>query len=49
MSLSERDLKHIWHPYTQMQTAAKPVGIVRGEGALLFDEEGNAIIELHVS
>ncbi|SFD62000.1 adenosylmethionine-8-amino-7-oxononanoate aminotransferase [Chitinophaga sp. CF118] len=45
MTLSERDQQVIWHPYTQMQTAPAPVGIVRGEGALLFDEEDNSYID----
>jgi adenosylmethionine-8-amino-7-oxononanoate aminotransferase len=45
MSLTERDLKVIWHPYTQMKTAQPPVGIIRGEGALLFDEEGKQYID----
>jgi adenosylmethionine-8-amino-7-oxononanoate aminotransferase len=45
MSLIERDLKVIWHPYTQMQTAQPPVPIVRGEGALLFDEDGKKYID----
>jgi adenosylmethionine-8-amino-7-oxononanoate aminotransferase len=45
MSLSERDLKVIWHPYTQMQTALPPIGIVRGEGACLYDEYGNSYID----
>lgn len=44
-SLSERDLAVIWHPYTQMQTAPAPVAFVRGEGALLFDEQGNRYID----
>lgn len=44
-SLSERDLAVIWHPYTQMQTAPAPIGIVRGEGALLFDENGNGYLD----
>jgi adenosylmethionine-8-amino-7-oxononanoate aminotransferase len=44
-SLSERDLAVIWHPYTQMQTAPAPIGIVRGEGALLFDEAGNSYLD----
>ncbi|MCW5906243.1 MAG: adenosylmethionine--8-amino-7-oxononanoate transaminase [Chitinophagales bacterium] len=35
----------IWHPYTQMQTAGKPLKIVRGEGAYLYDEEGNRYID----
>jgi adenosylmethionine-8-amino-7-oxononanoate aminotransferase len=45
MTLSERDLKVIWHPYTQMQTAAPPIGIVRGEGACVYDEAGNTYID----
>ncbi|CAM3647698.1 adenosylmethionine--8-amino-7-oxononanoate transaminase [Mucilaginibacter galii] len=45
MTLSERDLKVIWHPYTQMQTAAAPVGIVRGEGACVYDEDGKCYID----
>lgn len=44
-SLSARDLDVIWHPYTQMQTAPAPIGIVRGEGALLFDENNQAYID----
>ena len=40
-SLSARDRRVLWHPYTQMQTAPPPVGITRGEGAYVFDEEGN--------
>lgn len=45
MNLVERDLKVIWHPYTQMQTAAPPIPIVRGEGALLFGEDGKTYID----
>ena len=45
MSLIDRDLKVIWHPYTQMKTAAPPVPIVRGSGALLFDEGGKQYID----
>ncbi len=44
-SLSERDQAVIWHPYTQMQTAPAPVALVRGEGALLFDEQGNSYLD----
>jgi adenosylmethionine---8-amino-7-oxononanoate aminotransferase len=44
-SLSERDAKVIWHPYTQHLDAEVPIPIVRGEGALLFDEEGNHYID----
>jgi adenosylmethionine-8-amino-7-oxononanoate aminotransferase len=45
MSLIKRDLKVIWHPYTQMKTAQPPVPIVRGEGACLFDENGKCYID----
>lgn len=45
MNLTERDLKVIWHPYTQMQTALPPIGIVRGEGACLYDEKGKEYID----
>ncbi|HEY9003220.1 MAG TPA: adenosylmethionine--8-amino-7-oxononanoate transaminase [Mucilaginibacter sp.] len=45
MSLVERDLKVIWHPYTQMKTALPPVPIVRGEGACLYDENGKRYID----
>ncbi|MGX5816956.1 adenosylmethionine--8-amino-7-oxononanoate transaminase [Chitinophaga lutea] len=44
-TLSERDQAVIWHPYTQMQSAPAPVAIVRGEGALLFDEAGNTHLD----
>jgi adenosylmethionine-8-amino-7-oxononanoate aminotransferase len=45
MSLVNRDLKVIWHPYTQMQTALPPVPIVRGEGACVYDENGKKYID----
>ena len=44
-SLSERDNKVIWHPYTQHKTFEGSIPIARGEGALLFDEEGNTYID----
>lgn len=44
-TLSERDQAVIWHPYTQMQTAPAPIGIVRGEGARLYDEDGRSYID----
>jgi len=45
MRLVERDLKVIWHPYTQMKTALPSVPIVRGEGACLYDENGKRYID----
>lgn len=44
-NLNQRDAKHLWHPYTQHKTAAPHVGIVRGEGALLWDENGKQYID----
>ncbi|MDB5263169.1 MAG: adenosylmethionine--8-amino-7-oxononanoate transaminase [Adhaeribacter sp.] len=44
-NLAQRDQQIIWHPYTQMQTAPPPLPIVRGEGALLYDEAGTAYID----
>ena len=45
MNLQQRDEKHLWHPYTQHQTAAKPLGIVKGKDALLWDENGKEYID----
>ncbi|TXK49697.1 adenosylmethionine--8-amino-7-oxononanoate transaminase [Pontibacter qinzhouensis] len=45
MTLAARDQQVIWHPYTQMKTAAPPIPIVRGEGALLFSENGEVYID----
>ncbi len=45
MSLSSRDKKVIWHPYTQMKTAADSIAIVKGEGVYLYDEYGNKYID----
>ena len=45
LNLTERDTKHIWHPYTQHKTTAKHIGIVRGKDALLWDEDGKEYID----
>jgi adenosylmethionine---8-amino-7-oxononanoate aminotransferase len=45
MNFSERDQKHLWHPYTQHKTAAPHIAIVRGKGALLWDENGKEYID----
>jgi len=44
-SLAERDQQHIWHPFTQMQTAPTPIVVTKGKGALLYDENGNEYID----
>ena len=45
MNLTERDQNTIWHPYTQHKTAAIPIAITRGEGALLWDENNKEYID----
>jgi adenosylmethionine-8-amino-7-oxononanoate aminotransferase len=40
-----RDQKTIWHPFTQMKDATPPIPIVRGKGALLYDDAGNEYID----
>jgi adenosylmethionine-8-amino-7-oxononanoate aminotransferase len=44
-SLSERDVQVIWHPYTQHKNRVAPIVAVRGEGALIFDENGRSYID----
>lgn len=45
MTLSERDKKYNWHPYTQHKTAQPHIAITKGEGALLWDENGKEYID----
>lgn len=44
-TLTERDQQNIWHPYTQMHTAAPAIPIVKGSGAYLFDEQGKRYLD----
>lgn len=46
ISLSERDRRVIWHPYTQMQTAPPPLPITSGQGAWLTDESGKRYLDV---
>lgn len=43
--LIARDRRHLWHPYTQMQTAAPPLPVVRGEGVYLYTQDGRKILD----
>ena len=43
--LTERDGQYLWHPYTQHKTAALPIAIKNGKGALLWDENGKEYID----
>ena len=43
--LKEKDEKYIWHPYTHIKSTAPAIPIVKGEKAILFDEQGNKYID----
>jgi adenosylmethionine---8-amino-7-oxononanoate aminotransferase len=45
MNLSEKDQLYHWHPYTQHKTTGLLPAIVKGEGALLWDESGKEYID----
>jgi len=45
LSLEQRDLEVNWHPYTQMKSANRIIPIVRGEGAYIYDDQGNRYID----
>ena len=49
MTLSQRDKKHNWHPYTQHQTAAHFPAIVKGKDALLWDENDKEYIDTDIA
>ncbi len=44
-TIRERDKQVIWHPYTPMKVWPEAIGIVRGEGAYLIDEDGNRYLD----
>ncbi|MBI3509652.1 MAG: adenosylmethionine--8-amino-7-oxononanoate transaminase [Bacteroidetes bacterium] len=43
-TISERDKNSVWHPFTP-QLSNEAITIVRGDGALLFDENGNSYVD----
>ncbi|MEM9679150.1 MAG: adenosylmethionine--8-amino-7-oxononanoate transaminase [Bacteroidota bacterium] len=45
MTLKERDKKHLWHPLTQHQLHPESIAIVKAEGSMLYDEDGNSYID----
>jgi adenosylmethionine-8-amino-7-oxononanoate aminotransferase len=44
-SISERDKKATWHPFTHQKEAASPINMVKGDGVYLVDEKGNKYID----
>lgn len=45
MSLTARDRRVLWHPYTQMLTAPLPLAIARAQGVYLYTEDGRKILD----
>ncbi|MBI3940351.1 MAG: adenosylmethionine--8-amino-7-oxononanoate transaminase [Acidobacteria bacterium] len=45
IDLTARDRAHVWHPYTQMQTALAPLPIVRGKGVYLYTEDKRRLLD----
>jgi adenosylmethionine-8-amino-7-oxononanoate aminotransferase len=45
MNLTDRDRKHLWHPYTQEKTAPLPVPIVGAKGVWLETEDGTKLLD----
>ncbi len=43
------DEKHVWHPFTQVQTEASPIGIERGEGVYLYTADGRKLMDVNSS
>jgi adenosylmethionine-8-amino-7-oxononanoate aminotransferase len=44
-TLTERDRRVIWHPYTQHKDWLPPIPILQGKGSLLFDDKGKGYID----
>jgi adenosylmethionine-8-amino-7-oxononanoate aminotransferase len=40
------DRRHIWHPFTQEQTAPDPIEIVSGSGVKLYDADGHEYLDM---
>jgi adenosylmethionine---8-amino-7-oxononanoate aminotransferase len=45
MTLSEKDFKYIWHPYTHQKNRLPAIAITKGKGTILYDNEGNKYID----
>jgi len=41
----EADRRHVWHPYTQMQTAPAPLPVEHAEGVYLHTTDGRKILD----
>ncbi len=45
MNLLEKDKELIWHPFTQMLNSDPVIGITKGKGVHLFNENGDSYID----
>jgi adenosylmethionine---8-amino-7-oxononanoate aminotransferase len=41
----EKDLQFIWHPFTHLKYAERPLNIISSAGAYYFDEDGNRYLD----
>ena len=46
MSILDLDRRHVWHPFTQGQTAQPPLPIRSAQGATLIAEDGSRYLDL---
>lgn len=46
MTLSQRDRRIIWHPFTQEKTASEVIPIKSAKGSYLYDEQDKAYLDL---
>ena len=44
-TITAKDRVHIWHPFTQMQTARSPIPIIKGEGVYIYSEDGRRYLD----
>ena len=44
-SLTDRDRRVIWHPYTQHKGFLPPIPVVKGKDSLLFDDQGRSFVD----
>jgi len=49
MSISEKDSKFVWHPFTQEKTSPAPIPIVKAKDSWLFDEKGKKYLDVNSS
>ncbi len=45
----ELDKKHVWHPFTQMQSAPEPLSIIRAKDSVLYAEDGKTYLDCNSS